>query len=398
MSADYPIFDGDPFSREVLTNPDAMHEELRELGPVVWLSKYGIWGMARYEQVHATLMDWRTFCSSAGVGLADFRKEKPWRSQSIILEADPPLHTRSRAVLSRVLSPAALRKLKDTFVREAEELVDRVVRLGQFDAMLEIARHYPTKVFGDALGLAQDGRENLIPFGNLAFNAIGPRNWLMEEGLAGSEAVIGWIMSKCRRDALSSDGLGAQIFAAADTGELSEEEASLLVRGFLTAGVDTTVNALGGVLYCLAAHPEGWALLREDPKLARAAFEEALRLISPVQIFFRTTTRPVNIDGIDLEEGQKVLLFLGAANRDPRRWDDPLRFDIRRRNTGHVGFGVGIHGCVGQMVARMEGEAILTALAQRAATFKLAGEPRPHLNNGLRAFESLPVEVRPSLH
>ena len=101
----------DPFSPEFLTSPYPFHAELREAGPVVWLERYGIWAMARHDEVRASLMDWETFCSSAGVGLSDFRKETPWRPPSIILEADPPLHTRTRAVLTRILSAAAMKKL-----------------------------------------------------------------------------------------------------------------------------------------------------------------------------------------------------------------------------------------------------------------------------------------------
>jgi cytochrome P450 len=96
MATAYPVSEFDPFSLEFLSDPHRQHERLREAGPVVWLERYGVWAMARHEQVQAVLGDWETFCSSAGVGLSDFRKEKPWRPPSILLEADPPLHTRTR--------------------------------------------------------------------------------------------------------------------------------------------------------------------------------------------------------------------------------------------------------------------------------------------------------------
>ena len=121
------------------------------------------------------------------------------------------------------------------------------------------------------------------------------------------------------------------------------------------------------------ASPTSSQRLRADPGLARAAFEEAVRLESPVQTFFRTTTREVEIGGVPIDEGEKVLMFLGAANRDPRRWERPEDYDIARRNAGHVGFGTGIHGCVGQVLARLEGECVLAALARKAAAIEITG-------------------------
>jgi len=384
----------DPFSREFLTDPYPFHEQLREAGPVVRLDRYGVWAMARHEEVRASLMDWETFCSAAGVGLSDFRKETPWRPPSIILEADPPLHTRTRAVLTRILSAAAMKRLWTTFERDAIDLVERLVERETFDGVRDLAEVYPLKVFPDAVGLAEDGRENLLPYGNMAFNAFGPRNELFEQAMANAQPVTSWIASRCQRSALTPEGLGAQIYAAVDAGQLTESEAGLLVRSFLTAGLDTTVVGLGNALFCFARHPEQWQLLRRDPSLARAAFDEVLRYESPVQTFFRTTTRPVEVDGVALGEGEKVLLFLAAANRDPRRWEDPERFDISRRASGHLAFGVGIHGCVGMAVARLEAEILLPLLASRVTAIELAAEPVRRLNNTLRGFASLPIRLR----
>ena len=117
---------------------------------------------------------------------------------------------------------------------------------------------------------------------------------------------------------------------------------------------------------------------------------------SPVQTFFRTTTRPVEIGGIAIDEGEKVLMFLGAANRDPRHWERPDEYDIARRTIGHVGFGSGIHQCVGQLLARLEGECVLSALARKVSLIEITGLPRRRYNNTLRALASLPVTLRPA--
>jgi hypothetical protein len=166
------------------------------------------------------------------------------------------------------------------------------------------------------------------------------------------------------------------------------------VRALLSAGVDTTVNGLGAALYNLARFPGEWAKLHADPSLARGAFEEAVRFECPVQTFFRTTAADTELAGVALPEGSKVLMFLAAANRDPRRWDDPDRFDITRNAAGHVGFGAGIHMCVGQILARLEGEAMLAALARRVVRLEIAGQPVRRYNNTLRGLKALPLRLR----
>jgi cytochrome P450 len=390
-----PVSSVDPFSHAFLHDPYPHHQALREAGPVVWLEQYGIWTMARHEQVRDALTDHATYCSSAGVGLSDFRKEPPWRPPSIILEADPPLHTRTRAVLTRILSPGAIKVLRETFEHEAELLVARLVESREFDGIADLAEAYPLKVFPNAVGISDEGRENLLPYGSMVFNSFGPRNDLFNAAMANAGPVREWIMSKCSRAALKPGGLGIQIFDAVDSGELSEDEAGMLVRSFLSAGIDTTVYGLGNALYCLARYPAQWQALRENPALIRGAFEEVLRFEAPVQSFFRTTTRAVDVSGIRLGDGEKVLLLFAAANRDPRRWDKPDTFDVRRRATGHMTFGTGIHGCVGQAVARLETEAVLGALLRRVATLEMTAEPARRLNNTLRGFDTLPLRVVP---
>ena len=395
-TTDRPVSAIDPFSQAFLRNPYPHHEALREAGPVVWLEQYGIWAMARHQEVRDALTDWQTYCSSAGVGLSDFRKEPPWRPPSIILEADPPLHTRTRAVLTRILSPAAINILRGTFEREAERLVARLVEQREFDGIGDLAEAYPLKVFPDAVGISEDGRENLLPYGSMVFNSFGPRNDLFDRAMANAGPVREWIMSKCSRAALAPGGLGMQIFGAVDAGELTEDEAGMLVRSFLSAGIDTTVYGLGNALYCFASNPAQWRILREHPNLIRGAFEEVLRFEAPVQTFFRTTTKDVEVGGVRLGDGEKVLLFLAAANRDPRRWDRPDTFDVQRRATGHMTFGTGIHGCVGQAVARLESEAIFAALARRVMSFELTSKPELRLNNTLRGLDTLPLRVVPA--
>jgi cytochrome P450 len=394
--ADVPVSNIDPFADAFLSDPYPFHAQLREAGPVVWLERYRLYAMARHAHVHAALSDWQTYSSAAGVGMDDFRKTKPWRPPSILLEVDPPLHDRTRSAMGRVLSVAAVKRLRERFRAQAERLVDALVRRETFDAITDLAEPYPIKVFGDAVGLPEEGRENLLPYSNMVFNSFGPRNARFTEAVANAEPVLKYIFAMCERGALSADGFGADIYATHDAGEITAEEAPILVRSLLTAGMDTTVNGLGNALYAFATHPDEWRRFRADAAARKWAFDEVIRWESPVQTFFRTTTRDVGVEGVTVPEGAKVLLFLAAANRDPRQFPDPERFDIARLPGRHVAFGTGIHNCVGQMLARMEAEVVLGAFAERVAAIELAAAPERRLNNTLRGFARLPLRVRTS--
>lgn len=387
----------DPFAPDVLADPYPLHERLREAGPVVRLDRYGIWASARYEPVRAALIDHEAFCSSAGVGLADFRKEAPRRPRSLILEVDPPAHTRARHLFNAVLSPAAVRGLRAAWTAVADALVRGLVDRGRFDGVRELAEPFPLAVFGDALGLPGEGRrEHLLPFSDLVFNAFGPANELVLRTAGSGPPLFAWVSRHCHPDSVSPEGMCAQLHRAAVREGYHPEDAGRLVRAFLAAGLDTTVCGLANALLCFARHPQQYQALRADHGRARAAFDEVLRYETPVQTFFRTTTRDTELAGVPIPAGEKVLLFLGGANRDPRHWDEPARFDIGRRASGHLGYGAGIHACVGRTVAHLEGEIVLDTLARHAATIELDGEPVRRLNNTLRGLTSLPLRVTPA--
>lgn len=396
-TAAIPELEFDPYASENLLDPYPMHQAIREAGPVVRLRPYpSLVACARHEQVHAVLNNHEHFISGAGVGLSNFHREAPFRTKSLILEADPPLHTQTRTVLSRILSPKTVMQIRDTFAAEAQALVDRCLAKGEIDGIHDLAQPYPLKVFPDAVGVEPGGRENLLLYGDLVFNSMGPRNALLARAAERVVPVTEWIMDHCRRENLRPGGFGDQIYQAADRGEISAEQAPLLVRSFLSAGVDTTINGLGNALFSLAHHPQQYAKLHADPSLARPAFEEALRWESTAQTFFRTAGRDTEIAGVPVPADTKVLCMLAAANRDPRKWPEPDRYDIERRPSGHVALGSGIHGCVGQAIARLEGEVVLTALARRVKRIEVAGPHTRRLNNTLRALETLPLRLIPA--
>jgi cytochrome P450 len=209
-----PGNDADPFGHEVLEDPAPFHAALRDAGPVVHLTAYDVYAMGRYAHVRAALTDWQDFQSGAGVGLSNFRYEKPWRPPSLLLEADPPQHDAPRAVLSKILGQRALRRLREQWMADAAGLVDQVLAAGtEFDAVSTLAEAFPLRVFPDAVGIGKDGREHLLPYGDHLFNAFGPPNDLAARGAPRVAELSAWVNARCAREMLTGDGLGARIWA-----------------------------------------------------------------------------------------------------------------------------------------------------------------------------------------
>ncbi len=390
-----PVWDVDPYAEEILRDPLPYYSRLRELGDVVYIPRYSVLAVGRHEVTHKVFSDHDNFVSSRGVGLNDFKLGKPWRPPSIILEVDPPDHTRTRKIMARALSQKVVREMAEAFRDVAEQLVEDILEKGEIEAVTELAEIFPTTVFPIAVGMKDVDVRHLVDYGAMVFNALGPDNDLRERAMARAGEIVPWVNAACARDRLTADGLGARVYAAADAGEITQEEAGMLVRSFLSAGVDTTVTGIGNALWCLSRNPGAWERLKSDPGLFRPAFEEVLRYTSPVHTFARTAGRDTEIAGFPVEEGTKVICVLGAANMDPAKWDDPETFRVDRRPQGHMAFGAGVHGCVGQNIARGELEAILAAFAARIDRIEPAGEAVWRPNNGIHALDRLPLKLIP---
>lgn len=388
-------WDIDPYDIENLTNR-TYFDALRAKGAFAYIPKYGVLACGGYDVTKEVFSDHERFVSSRGVGLSDFKLEEPWRPPSIVLEVDPPYHTKTRRAIMRALSPKVVRDLRDAFKADAEALIDQLAAKGDIEGVADLAEAFPTRVFPKAVGIKNPDTRMLIDYGAMVFNAVGPDNALREKSMANAPKIVGWIMEQCARDRLTDDGIGAMLFAAADEGEITEEEAGMLVRSLLSAGVDTTVTGIGNALWCLASNPDQYEKLKEDPeKMALPAFEETLRYTSPVQAFYRTAAVDTEVAGIRIEEGTKILCVLGSANMDPDHWDQPETFDITRKVAGHLALGVGIHTCVGQNIGRAEGQAVLRALAERIDRIEITGEVKWRPNNAIHALDRMPLRLIP---
>ncbi|MES2781477.1 MAG: cytochrome P450, partial [Pseudomonadota bacterium] len=173
----------DPFDEAFLANPYAHHTALRDAGPVVWLEPIKCFAMARHAEVQAALKDYEAFCSARGVGITDFAVEAPMRQPSLLLEADPPLHDRTRGLMNRIVSPAALKTLRPVWQAKADALAETLVARRAFDAVTDLAEIYPMQIFPDTIGLPVEGREHLMPYATAVFNGFGPRNTVYERGM-----------------------------------------------------------------------------------------------------------------------------------------------------------------------------------------------------------------------
>lgn len=311
-----------------------------------------------------------------------------------VLASDPPGHDLLRAVLTDQLGPRAINKMHREIRRQADELVASVVSLGTFDAVTQLAQRMPVEVVADLIGLPKEGRHVLLPGADAFFATFGPLTPTMQERMPFIQSFVGWMETVAVREHLAPGSWGAAIFAAVDQGRIGAESALPLISAFLVAGMDTTVNGIGSLIRVLADQPEVFAQLRDSPNLISAAFEEALRLESPVQIFFRETTREVDISGTIVPAKSRVGLHFGSANRDERHYPEPDRFDVYRNALDHMAFGYGTHSCAGQGLARLEAHALVGALLESVETIEPAGAPRRHYNPVVRGLEELPVTVR----
>lgn len=386
-----PVWDVDPYSADILRDPNPYYAELRAKGPVVYIPKYSVLAVGRYLETKEIFSDWERFVSSRGVGLDDFAHGQSWRPNSIILEVDPPDHTAVRKVMIRAMSPKVAAGYKQLFFDEAARLIDDLLTRDGFDAVGDFAEVFPTNVFPKAVGMTDVNKRHLVDYGAMVFNSLGPDNDIRKATMVKAAEIIPWINAACARDRLTGDGMGGILYAAADAGDITHDKAGLLVRSFLSAGVDTTVSSIGNALACLAQHPAEFEKLKADPSLARPCFEEVLRYTSPVHTFCRTAKADTQVSGVDIAEHSKILCVLGAANMDPDKWDNPQEFRIDPKPAGHLAFGVGVHGCVGQNIARAEMEAVLTTLAQKVDRIELLEQPVWRPNNAMHALDRMMV-------
>jgi cytochrome P450 len=393
MIVSAPVCNVDLFSEAVSLEPYGLYRELRKLGPVVHFTTHDFLALTRYRDVRAAGIDHQAYSSADGVGLLD---EFNAQLRGTVLASDPPEHTVLRAVLSEKLAPRAVNQLQHTIKEQVSGFVAEAVEKGSFDGMSDLAERIPVEIVADLIGLPKHGRGLLLPGADALFGTFGPKTPALQAKLQAAGQYFGYIAQYATREALTPGSWGAAIFDAVDAGTLRPDQALPLMSAYLVAGMDTTVNSLGFLLQFLASVPGLWERVKQDPSLGRAAYYEALRMESPVQVFFRRARADLEIDGTPIPTGSKVALLYGSANRDHRQFgDDAEEFVAKRNPTDHLAFGFGTHNCAGQGLARLEAQVLIDVLVSQVDTLELVAAPTLRVNPVVRGYERLPLRVTP---
>jgi len=383
--------DIDLFADEVLENPFPTFKQLRDLGAAAYLQRYDVWFLGRYLQTRNALTDWKTFSSARGIGL-NSTINAAWANALICI--DPPAHTTQRKLFTDRLGPAQIKPVADTIERRAQQLAQNLVAQGQFDAVKDLAYDLPVNIIMDLIGWPEEVRSKLLELADGSFDPCGLENQRMHAGMAQLQEIFELTSHIYDAGTLRPGGFGWTVAEAARVGEISRDSAIGLLLGYVVAAFDTTISAIASGVWLFATHPEQWDQLRANPALLPQAFNEIVRLESPIQHFSRVTTRDVDVgEGITLPAGARVIVSYASANRDERQFDDADRFNITRRDGAHLGFGAGNHACAGQSLARLEALAVFKALAQHVRRFELTDNPRRRLYNVTRSFSYVPTRA-----
>lgn len=381
IESDIDIWDDD-----ILVDPYPTYAALREQASVVHLPKNELYVLTRYDAIRNALSDPAAF-SSTSIGFNPMVNEA---LQGTSLASDPPTHTQLRATLSQNLTPRALRGLKVVIDEKADKLVAELATSGSFEAIDALARAFPIEIVADLIGFSGHVKDNMLRWGQAAMQVIGPLNQRTQESFPIAGELYGWC-SSVTADDLTPGSIGRGIFDAETRGDIPAGSAGHIIHQYLGAGVDTTIASIGNIVALFGHHPDQFELVREHPELVPAAFAEVLRYWAPVHIWGRKATRDVEIDGVTIPSGAQLGILFGAGNRDPRHYEAPDTFDVKRNPVDHLSFGYGPHGCAGQGLAKLEAHAIIEALARRVKTLTLSEEVREP-SNITRSFEVLRVE------
>ncbi len=389
MSTFIPTSDLDLYSDDVLTEPYEHYRRLRDAGSAVWLERHNAWVITRYDVVRAVLKDWKTFSSASGVALNDTLNTA---MSGNTLASDPPLHDLLRNVVASRMTSQALRPTQEMIDQRAEVLVERLVTQHSFDAVEDLAQALPLSIVPDFIGLPQEGREHMLDWAEATFNAMGPMNERCTHAVKKLPELFGYAAQIAASGNLQPGSFGAGVLEAEKDGRITAAQCPQLFTAYLVPSLDTTISAIGSAIWLFGRSPDQWDRVRENPSLIPNAFEEVLRLESPIQSFSRLAMSDYDVEGISIPAGSRVVVLFASANRDERKWEHADTFDVTRNTSGHLGFGYGIHLCAGASLARLEGQAVLGALARHVERFELGTSTRK-LNNVIRSLRTLSVTV-----
>jgi cytochrome P450 len=406
MSLDALIDRFDPSDPAFIADPYAALNEIREATPIFWNPRSEQWTLTRFSDVQETLRDRRLGraythrFSHAEVGRpepdgrwASFHQHEQWS----LLCLEPPDHTRIRRLVSKVFTPKAVASLRPAIERFSAELLDECEAKGRFELLTDYAMPYSVAVICSMLGVPRSDTQLLLDWSHaiVKMYELSTTDEVRRAANTAAAEYIDYTKALIAEKRRSPDHLlVSALVAVEDEGDtLTEDEIVSTTMVLLEAGHEATVNTLGNGMRGLMLHRDQWQRVTSGEVPAKVAVEEMLRWDSPLQLFERwVLERDVEIAGRSLRVGEEIAMLFGAAERDPRRFDDPDRFDVGRGDTAHIGFGGGIHFCVGAPLARQEIEVSLAGLAARFPDVQLAAEPAYHPNFVIRGLTALHLQ------
>lgn len=387
-----PRYGANLFRRSARIEPYAHYQQMRALGPVVWLSRHRVYAVVRYGEARQVLASPHILISGRGVGLNPVVNHF---SHGTALASDGEVHAIRRKRMGTPLTPRALRDMKAHIEAMAENVVSAAVRRREVDGVTDLAVSLPMSVVPDLIGWPADGRDRLLRWASATFDTMGPLNHRALRALPVTYAMLRFTRATVRTHNVAPGSLGDELLTSARAAGIAESDCPPLLLDYLAPSLDTTIGAISNALWLFARHPDQWQLLRRDPALIANAVNEAVRLESPLRAFSRLASTDTQIAAVNIPAKSRVLVVYASANRDERAWQDPTRFDITRDASAQLGFGYGEHGCAGQGLARLEAGAILSSLARRVAWIELTGTPQWVNNNIIRRLSTLPIRLVP---
>jgi len=392
-----------------LTNPDAFvagvpHEwftRLRREAPVHWHPEAdgpGFWAVTSFDEFVTVNRDPQTYSSSRGaVFLWDIPEDALEQQRLLMLNMDPPLHTRYRLLINKGFTPRMVSALEDTMRGRTREILDRVADRGTCDFVVDVAAELPLQVIADLMGVPQEDRHKLFDWSNRMVGANDPEYGITEEdtAIASMELYAYAAELANQKRANPSDDLISVLSQAEVDGErLSGLEIDLFFLLLSVAGNETTRNLIAHGLVALLEHPDQLARLRAEPELMGSTIEEMLRWASPVMQFRRTAMVDHELGGQQIKDGDKVVFWHISANRDETKFHDPFTFDIARSPNEHVAFGGGgPHFCLGANLARMEIRVMFEELLARFGDMEITGDVSRLRSNFINGIKHIPLRV-----
>jgi cytochrome P450 len=384
----------DPYSHELHEDPYPVYRALRDEHPLYYCEARGVWALSRFDDVWDAVHDPGTFCSGEGVfpGMGEYN---PDQMLPVMIMMDPPRHTQLRSLVNRAFTRRRIADREEAIRGIARDLVEVLADAGGGDMVEDLAKPLPTIVIADLLGVPREDRKTFRQWSDhlVQDNPDDPTaaGMAMEAG-ASLLAYFADLIAERRRSP-RDDLLTALITAEIEGEHLGEDELFGMCVLLLVAGNETTTNLVSNSAVLFARHPDQWRAIVDDPSLLPGAIEESLRCDSPVQALSRTLTRPVEIHGTTMNEGDKVLLIYGSANRDDREFPEPDVFDIERTVERQLAFGHGIHFCLGAPLARLEAQIAYSELLRRSPQWTVTGVPERLHSGPIRGLVHLPVSM-----